>query len=235
MAADIHSECARLWRKILNTDPVKIFGPRDVSALLRRHPYDRLAQPGYVGADYRGRGLVFVAQRPGAGDDGLGEADMTQYPLLERVRDSSDTISAYERLMATLADIMLGWKIVQNCQIERILSSKGMRFTEIAFVNLIAWRTQSSAIPASAYEAAWDSQVREQLSTLDPGRVIALGVPARNWLKKGGIETFEPADTIKRRQADRGLLVEGEKVVEAICIDGWRPENLPQVSSKRPD
>jgi hypothetical protein len=124
--------------------------------------------------------------------------------------------------MAALSQIMPDWRIVQNCQISRILSRKGMRFTEIAFINLVAWRTQGSSIPVGAYAAAWNSHVSEQIRILNPARVIALGVPARNWLAKVGIKAFDPADTIKRRQGDTGLLPEGEKVVERICNDEWR-------------
>ena len=148
---------------------------------------------------------------------------MTQYQLLEKLRDSSDARPAYDQLMAALSQIMPDWRIVQNCQILRILSSKGMRFTEIAFTNLVAWRTQNGSIPVSAYAAAWDDHVNEQIKILNPARVIALGVPARDWLVKVGIKAFEAADTIKRRQGDTGLLPEGEKVIERICNDEWRP------------
>jgi hypothetical protein len=96
-----------------------------------------------------------------------------------------------------------------------------MRFTEIAFINLVAWRTQGSSIPAGAYAAAWASHLCEQIRILNPARVIALGIPARDWLAKVGIKAFDPADTIKRRQGDTGSLPEGEKVVEIICNDEW--------------
>jgi hypothetical protein len=139
----------------------------------------------------------------------LGESDLAQYRLLEKLRDSSDPIPAYHELMGTLSKIMLDWRIIQNCQISKILSSKGLTFDQIAFVNLIAWRTQTSAIPVNAYEAARNHHVIEQIELLNPSRVIALGVSARDWLIKGGMEKFDTADTIKRRQADPGFASRG--------------------------
>jgi hypothetical protein len=166
MAPELHSACAYLWRKILNTDPLEMLGPSNGTVLLRRHPYDRLAPPGYVGADYQG--LVLVSQRPGAGRDGLDARDMTQYELLEKLRDSLDARRAYDLLMAALSQIMPDRRIVRNCQISRILTHTGIRFTEIAFINLAAWRTQSSSIPVGAYPAACSSHVEDRSGSSIP-------------------------------------------------------------------
>lgn len=62
----LRAPSALLWQRILRTDPDMLF--QDIgSQLLNRHEFDRLAQPGYVGPQYRPGGLLFISMNPGAG------------------------------------------------------------------------------------------------------------------------------------------------------------------------
>ena len=53
-----------LWRRILAADPEVVFGTE--ARLMNRNWADGLPQPGYMGAQYRPGGLVFVSMNPGA-------------------------------------------------------------------------------------------------------------------------------------------------------------------------
>ncbi len=147
---------------------------------MNRNWADRLPQPGYMGVGYRPGGLVFVSMNPGAGpQDGLSADDQRQYGALQRLRDADETaaLAAFGELTRVLAGIMPGWKIHQNF-VAPVLRAAGLDFSQVAYVNLLKWRTTASSGLARLYELSWHHHTREQLELLAPSRVIAIGSDA---------------------------------------------------------
>lgn len=175
----MRTNAAVLWRRILTTDPEAVFGTQ-ASRLMNRNWADRLPQPGYMGARYRPGGLVFVSMNPGAGSQaGLSADDQRQYGALQRLRDADEPSAraAFDELTDVLAAIMPGWKIHQNF-VAPVLRAAGLDFSEVAYVNLLKWRTTASSGLARLYELSWDHHTREQLELLAPSRIIAIGSDA---------------------------------------------------------
>lgn len=176
---DIRQAAARLWREILRTDPDAIFGA-ETARLLNRHWADRLAQPGYIGTRYGPGGLVFVSMNPGAGpQDGFSPEDVRQYRALEGLRDAHDAAlcPAFDELTTALADIMPTWKIHRNFVVP-VLAAARVDFSQVAYINLLKWRTKASSGLARLYAISWQAHTRAQLELLAPSRVVAIGSDA---------------------------------------------------------
>ena len=175
----LREDAARLWCRILRADPEAIFGT-EASRLSQRNWADRLPQPGYMGLRYRPGGLVFVSMNPGAGpQDGLGGDDQRQYVALQHLRDTDEAAAetAFDQLTQVLAEIMPGWKIHHNF-VAPVLRAAGVDFSQVAYVNLLKWRTAASSGLARLYALSWDHHTRDQLELLAPSRVIAIGSDA---------------------------------------------------------
>jgi hypothetical protein len=177
-------EVARLWQEILRVRREDLFeGILDL-AIDRSHGYDRLPQPGYVGLNYRRGGLLLVAQNP-ANDSaarGLSLTDQTQYALLEVLRDAlseEEIDKAFQALMAALAatDTMPSWKIVRNC-VGPLLSRLDLSFTEVAYINLVKYRTAGTSVPSALDDRSW-AHVAQQVSVLQPNFILAIGEGVR--------------------------------------------------------
>ena len=147
---------------------------------MNRNWADRLPQPGYMGLRYRPGGPVFVSMNPGAGPQaGLSADDQRQYGALQRLRDADEAaaLAVFDELTQVLAGIMPGWKIYQNF-VAPVLHAAGLDFSQVAFVNLLKWRTTASSGLARLYALSWNHHTREQLDLLAPSRVIAIGSDA---------------------------------------------------------
>jgi hypothetical protein len=133
-----------------------------------------------MGLRYRPGGLLFVSMNPGAGTkDGLSADDQRQYAALQRLRDADEAaaLAEFDELTQVLADIMPGWKIHQNF-VAPVLRAAGLDFSDVAYVNLLKWRTTASSGLARLYALSWDHHTRDQLELLAPNRVIAIGSDA---------------------------------------------------------
>jgi hypothetical protein len=76
-----------------------------------------------------------------------------------------------------LNGIRPGWKIHQSF-VNPVLHAAGLDFSQVAYVNLLKWRTTASIGLARLYALSWDHHTREQLELLAPSRVIAIGSDA---------------------------------------------------------
>ena len=83
----------------------------------------------------------------------------------------------FDELTQVLADIMPGWKIHQNF-VAPVLQAAALDFHQVAYVNLLKWRTTASSGLARLYEISWQHHTREQVELLAPSRVIAIGSDA---------------------------------------------------------
>jgi len=147
---------------------------------MNRNWADRLPQPGYMGLRYRPGGLVFGSMNPGAGpQDGFSPEDVRQYRALEGLRDAVDAVlcAAFDELTTALADIMPTWKIHRNF-VAPVMAAARVDFSQVAYVNLLKWRTKASSGLARLYALSWQAHTREQLELLAPSRVVAIGSDA---------------------------------------------------------
>ena len=86
---------------------------------------------------------------PGGGpSDGLGPGDQAQYKCLRALRKASeaDAASAFEELTERLAEWMPGWTIIRNF-VQPVLGYAHVEFNQVAYVNLLKWRTRRSVCP----------------------------------------------------------------------------------------
>ncbi len=187
-ARDFRTECAELWQQILRSDVDELFG-LEASKLQRRHYGDALAQPGYVGSRYRAGGVVFVGMNPGAGGDGLGDVDKQQYSALESLRDASarGLNVAFASLNASLREIMLTWKIYRVF-VAPIISGASMTFDDVAYLNLLKWRTNPDNALARLYDLSWSAHTSTQIGLLAPRTIVAVGLDAARALKRHPVQ-----------------------------------------------
>jgi len=177
--AALARRAAPLWRRILRKNPAQVFGS-EFHPLLQRNSGDLLAQPGYVGERYSPGGLIFVSMNPGGGpSEGLGRRDIAQYKCLRALRNSSedDAASRFRELTGRLAEWMPGWKIIRNF-VEPVLGYAHLEFDQVAYVNLLKWRTRKSSGLTRLYSLSWQDHTADQISLLRPSVVVAIGANA---------------------------------------------------------
>ena len=109
----------------------------------------------------------------------LSADDQRQYSAMQRLRDADEAaaLAAFDELSQVVAGIMPGWKIHQNF-VAPVLRAAGLDFSQVAYVNLLKWRTTASSGLARLYALSWDHHTREQLELLAPSSVIAVGSDA---------------------------------------------------------
>jgi hypothetical protein len=215
-------ELARLWRKILRTDPSQLFD-KDVARLQNRSWGDQLAQPGYVGRDYKPGGLAFVSMNPGGGRGaGLGATDLRQYEALIRLRDCGDAeIGArYDTLMDVLEETMPTWSIIQRF-VGPILRQTATSFPSIAYFNLLKWRTSTSNSLSELYDISWREHTGEQFRLLRPNVVIAVGVDAGKAFRRHCADS--PHFDVIPRVIGNNIGEPGKEAIRRICV--WLLEN----------
>lgn len=194
---DLLEDAALLWRRILTADPDAIFGP-EASRLLNRNWADHLAQPGYMGAKCRPGGLVFVSMNPGAGPQaGLSAEDQRQYEALQHLRDADEfgVRAVFDELTRVLTEIMPVWRIYQNF-VDPVLHALGLDFSEVAYVNLLKWRTKTSSGLARPMRSVGTTTRATRLSYSRPGTSLLLAAtPAVH----SGYTTRNPWTSISSR------------------------------------
>jgi len=176
MNGKLKQDLAALWQRILRTDATKLFGKHHKS-IRDYNEDDWIAQPGYVGSQYRTRGLVFVAVNPGGQKrEDIGFADSKQYKLLKKLRDAAPKfrVAAFENLNRDLVRSMKNWNIYRR-YIPEILKGTDIGFSDVAYVNLVKWRTVGEGMPRAVVKISWEAHTREQLALLRPSLIVSLG------------------------------------------------------------
>jgi len=179
MSKNFQEDCALYWQSMLRSDPEQIFGS-EVKRLLNRNWGDRVPQPGYVGHNYKPGGLIFVSMNPGGGPNkGLGEEDKKQYEALQRLRDCkpAEATKRFHELSSLLHDIMQEWKIFKVF-VAPVLEYSSATFSEVAYLNLLKWRTTKSSGLRTLYKLSWHDHTQKQIELLRPSTVVAIGTGA---------------------------------------------------------
>jgi hypothetical protein len=230
--ADFPTRVALLWQEILRSDHAEAFAGTVGSAIDRSHGHDRLPQPGFVGSRYKPQGTLILGQNPGNDAIGKGEstADLHQYEILRRLRDAVDTeaaVAASQALMAALGlTVMPTWLIVQNV-VRPLLAALHLVLDDIAYINLVKFRTLDSSFPSRIYDRSW-AETSKQICLLEPSVIIALGIGTYDEFKpryKGTASHFR----VQRSRGDTRLPDEGRKDIERIAAQiDW--DNTRRVS-----
>jgi hypothetical protein len=224
--AKLKSELAVLWQKILRASPKKLFGS-GASAIRDHNVDDWIAQPGYVGSQYRVGGLIFVAANPGGRtQDDLGATDTKQYKLLTQLRSAGtrSRAGAFDELNRDLAVSMKTWGIY-DMYVARILDGLPIRFSAVAFLNLVKWRTAGETMPRSLVGASWRAHTSDQLELLQPSLIISLGKSVTGPFIDGHYDSAHNI-TIPRTRGDRRLSADSKAGIKSAreYLHHWRPK-----------
>jgi hypothetical protein len=142
--------------------------------------------PGWVGDAWR-QGTVLIGINPGGGGDSYrrNPTDDQLYNLLRAFRDAAgrDRAVAFSQLSSA-------WRAIQKTHsiwrvINAVLEATGERELEVAFMNVVPFRTRMDKLP-SRWEimAAWQFAARPQLDALQPKRIVCLGKKAWDVLSR---------------------------------------------------
>jgi hypothetical protein len=173
------AELSMLWQEISNRKSVEVLG--DGAQMLRNsNPGDNLPQPGFVGAKYRSGSVLFIAMNPGG--KGLSAETAQVHQVIEQLQCASagSLLDAFEALNGVHRIVVPNWKIFVNF-VRPILDCTGLTIDDIAYINLLKWRTRSGVKPREfqrLYESSWQAYTQRQVAKLIPGAVVAIGSDA---------------------------------------------------------
>lgn len=182
-------------------------------------PHAALAAPGWVGADWRPGGTIFVAINPGGGGDLYRAAsnDERLYRAIQAFKDAGPTAHA-----AALAKLSQVWiDIQQTHNIRRVINPvlQAMRSTaqSAAFLNILPFRTrENKAAGAKALSRAWALGTSHQVAALAPRRIVALGYKARDALIAVGADRSYEIMALKRMNGDSGLTPQARELIATL-------------------
>lgn len=230
MDVDDILQIARLWQRILNTDREALFGTQ-FNRLRNQNLGDAIAQPGYVGERYDQTRIMFVGMNPGVGpQEGLGPENLRQFEALQNLREAEEDnlVAAFIELTNVLTTIMPTWRIFQNF-VEPILNCANLDFTEVAYLNLLKWRTERrNKSFNSLYDISWNAHTREQIEVLSPRIVIAIGISAGRAFRRHHVADIH-VDEIRRVFNNVGP--SGREAIARICE--WLRANPIELGENR--
>jgi hypothetical protein len=96
----------------------------------------------------------------------------------------------------------------------RVLDALGLRWPQIAYLNLLKWRSKGKASLATLYNWSWEKHTSAQIQALEPGRVIVLGVGAgRAYEAKAGVGACK---VIPRTRGDSYISDAAQRAIEEL-------------------
>lgn len=142
-----------------------------VRTILRDDHFD-LPQPGFVGAAYASKGVMFIGQNPGV-SPARSRAEGTRLASLLNALSASPTADSYDALRCFLSGYMMTWAVTKRyLPLERL----GLRLDEIAYINAARCRTRGNAAPPRAMVGhCGQLHLDRWLAALEPGAVVFLG------------------------------------------------------------
>lgn len=138
---------------------------------------------GYVGSNFvAGRGLLLLAINPGGGGDAYTcrtREDEEFYPLLAKLKTAkpADLVMCFEQVNEAFARIVQRWNLWRI--LEPTLRAAGRRLEDVAYLNVVPYRTRGDKIPPlAARRSAWTFIVDPTIRLLAPQAIITLGKKA---------------------------------------------------------
>lgn len=174
-------EIARHWQDCTRISRRELFGATAEKYTPMHLPDDAATMfAGYMGADYKpGSGIVLLGKNPGGGGDAYQartREDQEFYPLLMEFKtaEPSDVPGAFEQINKSFTRIITSWRIWNI--LGPTLDAAGVTVQEIAYMNVIPYRTRGDKMPpVAAQETAWKRIVEPSLDLLAPKAIVALG------------------------------------------------------------
>ena len=213
--AEFLHRCVRIEREA-------IFGPDDAEKWLPKYLNEDASTmfAGYVGPRYvPGKGIVLIAINPGGGGDSYSRRtpeDERFYPLLHKFKtaDRSNAQKAFEDINDRFKEMVQRWNIWRI--IEPTLDAAGLSLEQVAYVNLVPYRTRGDKMPpVSARKSAFERIVEPMFEILDPKAIVALGK------KAGTIQQLwqAPVYCVQRTIGDRWVHDNARSVLDEIRRD----------------
>ena len=175
---------------------------------------------GWVGSHWSG-GTLLVGINPGGGGDDYrrNPTDAELYKLLRALAAAGDENEAEQ----ALARVSVTWQRLQRTHniwriIEPILNATGEQLNDIAFLNILPFRTRMDrSAPVAVLRRAWSQASGRQLVALRPRRVIALGKKAWNALSRFPLAQGVDLILFKRGIGDSYIPVESQAVLRSLA------------------
>jgi hypothetical protein len=199
---------ARHFHALVQIERQEIFGPRSADYEPANLPHDASTMfAGYVGRHFRPRsGLLFLGINPGGGGDAYTartQDDELLYPLLIDFKQSTgrDVPDLYERINDAFAQVVRRWNLWRI--LEPTLSAAGAQLSEVAYMNVVPYRTRGDKRPpAAATRKAWELVVDPTMKVLGPRALITLGKNAGT-VVSGLCGTSVPHYCVPRTRGDK--------------------------------
>ncbi|MPZ48967.1 MAG: hypothetical protein GEU75_06600 [Dehalococcoidia bacterium] len=172
---DLLSEFIDLGRRIIAWDRRAALG-FDFQRIAVNAPSVGLAQPGFMGTEYKG--LVVLGLNPGNGDNRLSRTGFQPkwqewHEVLAKWRDSGTT-AAYEKAFQCWLDDLREWR-VWSMYVQPLLNQLGFTPRNIAYLNLFQSPTIANAsLTPRMIRTGWP-WTKAQLDVLKPRAVVAGG------------------------------------------------------------
>jgi hypothetical protein len=162
----------------------EIFGDADTKLRPINLPTDNATMfAGYVGNSYLpGQGLLLLAINPGGGGDAYTQRnseDEVFYPLLHAFKAANDdsVLGAFETVNEAFDPIVRGWNLWRI--LGPTLGAAGVNIHEVAYMNVVPYRTRGDKMPpVAARRASWEKIIEPTLNLLAPKAIITLGKKA---------------------------------------------------------
>lgn len=180
------------------------------------------AAPGWVGPAWAS-GTLLVGINPGGGGDAYqrNRTDDLLYSVLREFRDAKNLtaqMQAFDRLSLVWSDIQRGhniWRIIKP-----ILDATGESVQNIAFMNILPFRTRGdAAAPAAVLRTAWSKAAEPQIRALSPKRIISLGKKAWDVIAREKVPGSAQLILFKRRIGDSYIPRESVAVLEKLRLE----------------
>ena len=177
-------EICKLWHDSVQIEREVIFGPHDAKYRPLHFADDAKTMfAGFVGRRYRsGASILLLAINPGGGGDAYRSPtgkDEHFYPLLRAFKRATPehALEAFERVNETFAEIVRRWNVWKI--IEPTLEAAGKALDEVAYMNLVPYRTRADKTPpVAARRTAVKRIVEPTIDLLVPQAIVALGKKA---------------------------------------------------------
>jgi hypothetical protein len=138
---------------------------------------------GYVGKEYTpSKGVLLLAINPGGGGDSYTERtpeDEDFYPLLKRFKavKPAEVSDAFEQINLAFVPIVKRWNLWRI--LEPTLAAAGKSIDQVAYMNVVPYRTRGDKMPPAAVRrAAWRELIEPTIELLHPRAIITLGKKA---------------------------------------------------------
>jgi hypothetical protein len=130
------------------------------------------------------------------------------YDSLRQLQGDEQTFLQLNRVLESR---MRSWPIHNNV-IAPLLAELGIRLSEISHINVVAWRSNT---PKPLCRQSWQKFTKRQVDTLQPGRIVTLGLSAGHYVKKL-YEGPAPVDEIERSIGDKYVSPATRRDIDSI-------------------